>query len=48
MLTTIGCTSRANMFIFKEAGTHMPQWRQYREMLNSLPLAHEDWVFDRP
>lgn len=22
---------------------HMPQWRQYREMLNSLPLAHQEW-----
>ena len=22
---------------------HMPQWRQYRETLNRLPLAHEDW-----
>jgi predicted metal-dependent hydrolase len=21
----------------------MPQWRQYREMLNSLPLAHHEW-----
>jgi predicted metal-dependent hydrolase len=25
--------------------THMPQWRQYRDMLNRLPLAHEDWVY---
>jgi predicted metal-dependent hydrolase len=24
---------------------HMPQWRQYREMLNSLPLAHEEWEY---
>lgn len=24
---------------------HMPQWRQYREMLNSLPLAHQDWEY---
>lgn len=24
---------------------HMPQWRQYREMLNSLPLAHQEWVY---
>ena len=22
---------------------HMPQWRQCREMLNSLPLAHQEW-----
>ncbi|MBK9452671.1 MAG: M48 family metallopeptidase [Bacteroidetes bacterium] len=22
---------------------HVPQWRQYREMLNSTPLGHEDW-----
>ena len=21
---------------------HIPQWRQYREMLNRLPLAHEE------
>jgi len=21
----------------------MPQWRQYRDMLNGLPLAHEEW-----
>ena len=25
--------------------THMPQWRQYRDMLNRLPLAHEDWAY---
>ncbi|HLA33593.1 MAG TPA: SprT family zinc-dependent metalloprotease [Rhodocyclaceae bacterium] len=24
---------------------HMPQWRQYREMLNSLPLAHSEWRY---
>jgi len=24
---------------------HMPQWRQYRSMLNSLPLAHEEWEY---
>ena len=24
---------------------HMPQWRQYREMLNSLPLAHQEWDY---
>ena len=24
---------------------HMPQWRQYREMLNSLPLAHQKWGY---
>lgn len=24
---------------------HMPQWRQYREMLNSLPLGHQDWEY---
>jgi len=23
----------------------MPQWRQYREMLNSLPLAHQEWGY---
>lgn len=22
---------------------HMPQWRQYRDMLNQTPLGHEDW-----
>ncbi len=25
--------------------THMPQWRQYREMLNGLPLAHQEWGY---
>ena len=24
----------------------MPQWREYRQMLNSSPLTHEDWVGD--
>lgn len=24
---------------------HMPQWRQYRELLNSLPLAHQEWGY---
>lgn len=24
---------------------HMPQWRQYRDMLNSLPLAHQEWGY---
>lgn len=24
---------------------HMPQWRQYREILNSLPLAHQEWRY---
>lgn len=24
---------------------HMPQWRQCREMLNSLPLAHQEWGY---
>ncbi|MHB1360044.1 MAG: M48 family metallopeptidase [Rhodocyclaceae bacterium] len=24
---------------------HMPHWRQYREMLNSLPLAHQEWGY---
>lgn len=24
---------------------HMPQWRQYREMLNSLPLSHQEWGY---
>ncbi|WP_295433827.1 SprT family zinc-dependent metalloprotease [uncultured Thiodictyon sp.] len=24
---------------------HMPQWPQYRDMLNSLPLAHEEWGY---
>jgi predicted metal-dependent hydrolase len=25
--------------------SHVPQWRQYREMLNSTPLGHEDWEY---
>ena len=25
--------------------SHMPQWRQHREMLNSLPLAHQEWGY---
>lgn len=24
---------------------HMPLWRQYREVLNSLPLAHQEWGY---
>jgi hypothetical protein len=24
---------------------HMPQWRTYRDMLNRLPLVHEDWTY---
>ena len=24
---------------------HMPQWRQYREILNGLPLAHQEWGY---
>ena len=24
----------------------MPQWRDYREMLNTSPLTHEDWGFE--
>lgn len=24
---------------------YMPQWRQYRELLNSLPLAHQEWMY---
>lgn len=24
---------------------HMPQWPQYRDMLNSLPLGHEEWGY---
>lgn len=24
---------------------HMPQWRQYREVLNRLPLAHLEWGY---
>lgn len=24
---------------------HMPQWRQYREVLNNLPLAHQAWGY---
>ena len=24
---------------------HVPQWRQYRDMLNSLPLAHQEWMY---
>ncbi|MEY4979599.1 MAG: hypothetical protein RLZZ352_1869 [Pseudomonadota bacterium] len=23
----------------------MPQWRQYRDELNTLPVRHEDWVY---
>ena len=23
----------------------MPKWRLYRDMLNSFPLAHEDWLY---
>lgn len=23
----------------------MPQWRQSRELLNSLPLAHQEWGY---
>jgi hypothetical protein len=25
--------------------THLPYWRRYRDLLNRLPLAHEDWVY---
>ncbi len=25
--------------------THIPQWRQYREMLKKAPLAHEEWEY---
>jgi predicted metal-dependent hydrolase len=24
---------------------HIPQWKQYRELLNRLPLAHEEWSY---
>jgi predicted metal-dependent hydrolase len=24
---------------------HVPQWRQYREMLNKAPLGHEEWEY---
>ena len=24
---------------------HIPQWRQYREMLNTTPLGHENWGY---
>lgn len=24
---------------------HLPQWRQYREILNKSPLGHEDWDY---
>ena len=24
---------------------HLPQWPQYRDLLNSLPLAHEEWGY---
>jgi len=24
---------------------HLPQWRQYREMLRSAPLGHEEWDY---
>jgi len=23
--------------------THIPQWRQYRDMLSQMPLGHEEW-----
>lgn len=25
--------------------THLPQWREHRVMLNTLPLAHEEWGY---
>jgi len=25
--------------------SYMPQWRQYRDMLNQAPLGHEDWEY---
>ncbi len=25
--------------------THLPQWRQYREMLSKAPLGHEEWEY---
>ena len=25
--------------------SHLPQWRLYRDELNSAPLAHEDWQY---
>jgi len=25
--------------------THLPQWRQYRQMLSRTPLGHEDWDY---
>ena len=25
--------------------THVPMWKQYRAMLNSMPLGHEDWGY---
>jgi predicted metal-dependent hydrolase len=24
---------------------HLPQWRQSRDLLNGLPLAHEEWHY---
>jgi len=24
---------------------HMPKWRQYREVLNRLPVAHNEWEY---
>ena len=24
---------------------HMPNWRERRDLLNSLPLAYEDWSY---
>jgi predicted metal-dependent hydrolase len=24
---------------------HIPQWRQYRDMLNRMPLGHEEWDY---
>jgi predicted metal-dependent hydrolase len=25
--------------------THLPNWRHVRQLLNSMPLAHEDWSY---
>ena len=24
---------------------YLPHWRQHRDLLNSAPLAHEDWTY---
>ncbi len=36
---------RHNDWFTSRLDAHMPQWSQYRELLNSLPLAHEAWGY---